>query len=103
MFDITPPPPLTPPEAIERLRAFILRKTPNNGERVHMLAACDALASDPLTWLESKLGLHTGVDLLYVVDGYEVEVSDHDGGNIVCRGRGSTLRAAIEQAMRAAP
>ncbi len=50
-----------------------------------------------LNWLESMLTLHTGVDVLYVVDGYEVTITkDANPGN---KYWGATLREAIDNAL----
>ena len=37
------------------------------------------MESDALTRLQEWLGLHQRIDILYVVDGYEVSVSNDDG------------------------
>lgn len=56
-----------------------------------------------LDWLERKHGLHTEIDITYVVVGYDVEVT-YDGnqtdGKIY---HGETLRSALQKAMEAAP
>jgi len=56
-----------------------------------------------LTWLENQFGLHREVEILYVVDGYEIEFT-HDGnstdGKIY---HGKTLRDTIDAAMVAHP
>lgn len=55
-----------------------------------------------LTWLENQYGLHKGLDITYVVDGYEVEFT-YDGnptdGRIY---HGETLSEALQKAMLAA-
>ncbi len=51
-----------------------------------------------LDWLETALGLHTGVDFLYVVDGYTVAHTDRDGTVELSFGEGPTLRQAIDAA-----
>jgi hypothetical protein len=49
-------------------------------------------------WLEAKHTLHRGVEILYVVDGYEVQLTDDDEP-VGSPYRGETLRDAIDAAM----
>jgi hypothetical protein len=51
-----------------------------------------------LDWIEAQHTLHRSVELLYVVDGYEVEYL-YDGNSISKPHRGDSLRAAIDAAM----
>lgn len=50
-----------------------------------------------IEWLESKLTLHTGVELLYVVDGYQVTVTAMDG-RVAQDFQAETLDEAITKA-----
>lgn len=53
-----------------------------------------------LDWLETRSTLHTGVEILYVVDGYEVTVMHEDGvTELTAPARGDTLLAAIQSAL----
>ncbi len=54
--------------------------------------------TDRLNWLEDQHSLHRSVDMLYVVDGYNVTIM-HDGNEGPCF-HGATLREAIDNAMR---
>jgi hypothetical protein len=57
-------------------------------------------ASARMEWLEGKSTLHTSVEILYVVDGYEVVVLHEDGVTEVSpRFHGETLAAAIDKAI----
>jgi hypothetical protein len=49
-------------------------------------------------WLESKLGLHDGVELLYVVDGYQVDCTLSDGAETILTAQAPTLAEAIRNA-----
>lgn len=54
-----------------------------------------------LDWLEAHHTLHRNVEILYVVDGYEVTVMHEDGVHELSpRAHGATLREAISAAMR---
>lgn len=54
-----------------------------------------------IAWLEEKSTLHTRVDILYVVDGYEVEVMHEDGvTSLSPQFHGATLGDAIDAAMK---
>jgi hypothetical protein len=53
-----------------------------------------------LDWLESNHTLHRSVEVLYVVDGYEVQLT-HDDSPIGPCHHGETLRQAIDAAIRA--
>lgn len=53
-----------------------------------------------LDWLEEHHTLHKQVEILYVVDGYEVTLMHEDGlTELSPRFHGETLRAAIDKAM----
>jgi hypothetical protein len=56
-----------------------------------------------LDWLERNHTLHNSVAILYVVDGYEVQFSTHDGNNLVAETHGETLRDAIDKCMEEVP
>ncbi len=71
---------------------------------INYLDECDGIhahASSPrLKWLEDNHTLHRSVEILYVVDGYEVTVMHEDGvTELSPRFRGETLAAAIDSAM----
>lgn len=57
----------------------------------------DATAVD-VAWLESTLGLHTGAEMTYVVDGYEVLLTEHDGATTYHLAQRPTLAEAIRAA-----
>lgn len=59
--------------------------------------------TERLDWLERKHTLHDSVAVLYVVDGYEVQVSTGDGDVLLCETRGDSLRDAIDRAMEECP
>lgn len=59
--------------------------------------------TERLDWLERKHTLHDSVAILYVVDGYEVQVSTNDGDTILHEVHGETLRDAIDRAMEECP
>ena len=53
-------------------------------------------------WLEEHSTLHKRVEILYVVDGYEVQIWGEDGVTMLSPSYwGATLRAAIDSAMAA--
>ncbi len=57
-----------------------------------------------LKWLEDQNTLHKRVEILYVVDGYEVQVMHEDGVTELSPSfRGATLGYAIDAAIRALP
>jgi hypothetical protein len=56
-----------------------------------------------LDWLERRHTLHNSVDIVHVVDGYEVHVTEKDGNDLICEVHGETLREAIDRAMEDAP
>jgi hypothetical protein len=56
-----------------------------------------------LDWLERNHTLHNSVAIVYVVDGYEVQFSTHDGNNLVAETHGETLREAIDKCMEEVP
>lgn len=51
-----------------------------------------------LDWLERSNTLHQSVELLYVVDGYEVQLIRDDGATCCVSARGESLRSAIDAA-----
>ena len=69
-----------------------------------VVAACGAGSEDTadLDWLEAQYGLHAGLDILYVVDGYTVTPTRQDGDVVGTTHHGTTLREAI-RAARTAP
>lgn len=59
---------------------------------------------DRLNWIESHTTLHRSVEILYVVDGYEVTVSDSTFGRAWEKTfHGPSFREAIDAAMREIP
>jgi hypothetical protein len=56
--------------------------------------------SDELDWIEGMMGLHRTVEFLYVVDGYQASLVEHDGATVIATGEGETLREAV-QSLRA--
>ena len=63
-----------------------------------------ARADARMAWLEKHSTLHTRVEILYVVDGYEVQVVHEDGVTDLSPAyRGETLAQAIDNALSAAP
>lgn len=65
-----------------------------------MLSAPEALKSDSeiIDWLGRNHTLHRGVEVVYVVDGYTVEII-HDGVSISDQWHGKTVREAYSKAM----
>lgn len=61
-------------------------------------ALCAEKDATRLNWLEAKHTLHKAVEILYVVDGYEVTLT-HDGDPFSGPFHGQDLRAAIDAAM----
>lgn len=59
--------------------------------------------AERLGWLERNHTLHTGVGILYVVDGYNVTVGDESDETVSGPFHGDTLRAAIDAAMKDTP
>ena len=68
-------------------------------ERDSLRSENEALRQDAerLDWIQAGLTLHNGMDFLYVVDGYEVEISINDRFTGVHH-HGETQRAAIDAA-----
>lgn len=63
-----------------------------------------AKAQECLQWLEDNCTLHKSVEILYVVDGYEVQVMHEDGvTELSPRFHGETLASAIGKAIKAKP
>ena len=65
----------------------------------------DTRTADPsdaerLDWYESKHTLHKDLELLYVVDGYELSIMDQDGQKVVACYSGKNIRECIDAAMR---
>lgn len=52
-----------------------------------------------LAWYESKHTLHNSLELLYVVDGYELSVMEQDSQHLVATYWGKTLAECIDNAM----
>jgi hypothetical protein len=50
--------------------------------------------------LEDFLGLHTRVEILYVVDGWDVQLYAKDGDLLLASGNGHSITAAIGAAFR---
>jgi hypothetical protein len=62
-----------------------------------------SLAADArrLDWIEAQLTLHSDVEMLYVVDGYEVQhIVQGDGAIVTTCAHGEDLRAAIDAAIQ---
>lgn len=60
------------------------------------------LLKDAIKWLEDNHTLHTSVEILYVVDGYEVTVMHENGVTPLSKTyRGDTLLSAIDRARSA--
>lgn len=57
--------------------------------------------SDRLEWMERHSTLHTEVQILYVVDGYEVSVEHDSGCGLHGPWHGATLGDAIDAAIAA--
>ena len=55
-----------------------------------------------LNWMEKNHTLHRCVEILYVVDGYEVQIT-HDDFPVGPAYSGETMRAAIDAAMADQP
>lgn len=54
-------------------------------------------------WLEANSTLHKSVEILYVVDGYQVQVMHEDGvTELTPAYHGETIREAIDAAIHAA-
>jgi hypothetical protein len=65
-----------------------------------MAASIDCTDDERFAWLEANSTLHTHVEILSVVDGYEVQVLHEDGvTELSPRYHGATLRAAIDAAI----
>jgi hypothetical protein len=67
----------------------------------HPAPPVDTGDRERIDWLEAQHGLHSDVEITYVVDGYTVDVMDHDGATCVSTNKGATLRAAIDAAREA--
>jgi hypothetical protein len=52
-------------------------------------------AVNPFLRIESLLGLHAELRVIYVVDGYEAALDSQDGRVEVARGKGRTLPEAL--------
>lgn len=48
-----------------------------------------------LVIIEGAVGLHEDVNIIYVVDGYQVTISTMDGGRTIHRAEGKTIEAAM--------
>lgn len=60
-------------------------------------------ASEALCWLEDKHTLHKSVQILYVVDGYEIHMMENDEQHVVAVFHGHTLLEAITKAAKVYP
>jgi hypothetical protein len=56
--------------------------------------------TERLDWLEAAHTLHNSVEILYVVDGYIVDIMHHDGATCHKSLHGETLRKAIDALLR---
>jgi len=45
--------------------------------------------------LDAAVGLHEGVELIYVVDGYEASLTTHDGATVKASAWGETIMDAL--------
>lgn len=54
--------------------------------------------AERLDWIEAQHTLHLAVEILYVVDGYELTLT-YDGNPLTMLAKDDTLRAAIDIAM----
>ena len=71
-----------------------------SAEFAHSLERALARAEGQIKWLEDNSALHKMVEILYVVDGYEVTVMHEDGvTELSARFRGATLGEAIDAAL----
>ena len=62
------------------------------------------LASEPRVQeagVEEFLGLHEGIEIVYVVDGYEATLTTHDGATSKATGTGATVAEALRALARA--
>jgi hypothetical protein len=82
----------------------------DNGDGTHLLTFRESeelhtLRTDAarLDWLAAAHTLHNSVEILYVVDGYTVDVMHHDGATCHKSSHAETLREAIDAAMEATP
>jgi DNA repair ATPase RecN len=53
-----------------------------------------------LDWLEAQYTLHKEAEIWYVVDGYQINLTEQDGRVRVRSAEGATLRAAIDAALQ---
>ena len=80
-------------ESLSKFAALIQRE---------MEAENAELRKDAIKWLEDNHTLHTSVEILYVVDGYEVTVMHEDGVTPISKTyHGDTLLTAIDRARSA--
>ena len=84
----------------EFLAAFIraLRQVDNPEIQRALGPAAGSPSSETerIEFLESKLGLHEGIEMVNVVDGYEVALTSHDGATTTKYASGPTLLEAID-------
>lgn len=59
-----------------------------------------AEARKALSWLEDNSTLHKRVEILYVVDGYELQVEDESGNVLAGAFHGETIEAAAIRALK---
>lgn len=57
--------------------------------------------SERLDWYQAQHTLHRSLEVLYVVDGYELSIMADDGDRVLATYKSETLRDAIDQAIRA--
>lgn len=67
-------------------------------EKAEAAAAASAKDAGRLDWLEREHTLHTSVEILYVVDGYDIDVIERDC-TVVSTAHGDTLRTALDAAI----
>lgn len=53
-----------------------------------------------LDWLEKQYTLHKEAEIWYVVDGYQINLTEDDGRTCAASFSGTTLRQAIDEAMK---
>lgn len=58
--------------------------------------------SERLDWYQAQHTLHKFIEVLYVVDGYELNLMAEDGERVAATYKGETLRDAIDQAIQSA-
>ena len=95
-----------PPELAEWARGLERECASYDAATAATAAPEEAASKDAsrLKWLEDQNTLHQRVDILYVVDGYEVQVMHEDGVTELSeKHHGATLGEAIDAAMGTPP